>query len=407
MKYVIIVAMMSLGLVFPRVVMSQGEQPADTEELEDRLSAVEDEIAQLAEDQYSLEQQLEDAIDLTLYVTLEYENFRQTDSAFDARNVELLVNANLGSWIRAGAEIEFERTAKTSGSSNRTGEVEVEQGWLEFVISEALRPRFGVVLVPFGRFNTEHFDSTRDLTDRPVMMRRVIPVTWSEAGIGFTGHKHINKSSVGFDYTVYLINGLTNDLTDTSPRNARGGFGKDNNNNKAFVGRLNANFTTDLQFAVSGYRGKLDSDGENAITGLGADLRYSRKGIEFLGEFARFDLDDGFQADGLTTTPDAYSGYFLQTNYHFWPKFLNDTFMGSRFSSPTMTASLRYGSASIGDDGDIGTGDNEEERWTIGVNYRPSESVVFKMEYQFNDTVNEPLERGNSDGFIMSISGAF
>jgi hypothetical protein len=50
---------------------------------------------------------------------------------------------------------------------------------------------------------------------------------------------------------------------------------------------------------------------------------------------------------------------------------------------------------------------NEEERWTVGMNYRPVEAYVFKFEYQFNSTENERIERGDNDGFLFSVTGAF
>jgi hypothetical protein len=54
-----------------------------------------------------------------------------------------------------------------------------------------------------------------------------------------------------------------------------------------------------------------------------------------------------------------------------------------------------------------GDKDNEEERWTVGMNYRPVETYVFKFEYQLNDTKNERIVRGDNDGFLFSVSGAF
>ncbi len=61
----------------------------------------------------------------------------------------------------------------------------------------------------------------------------------------------------------------------------------------------------------------------------------------------------------------------------------------------------------IDDDGDARTGDNKEERLTIGLNYRPVETCVLKLNYQFNSAKNEVIERGDNDGIILSISAAF
>jgi hypothetical protein len=371
---------------------------------------LEDDVAGLQEEQVAMVEEALEKVDVALYATMEVEEFEDTNTVFDAKNVELIATAQLTDRLRAAAEIEFERTAKTSGSSNRTGEVEVEQGWLEYTVNEAFKPRFGVVLAPFGKFNEEHFDPVRDLIDRPIVMRRIIPTTWAEASVGFTGGFEINKASkhpVPISYQAYVMNGLTNRFTDTSLRNARGAFGSDNNSDKAFAGRLAVSPTTDLELGVSGYAGNYDDDGDSTIAGLGVDADFAWKRFEFLGEYARFELEDGFEADGVTAAPDFFDGFFLQTNYHFWPRFLDDTFLGRGFAHPTFTASLRYGMARIGDDGDPGVGDNEETRWTVGFNYRPVETFVFKFDYQFNDTDNEPLERGDRDGFTFSVTGAF
>ena len=174
-----------IAILIPVIAVAQNNQGNDS--MAERLSILEEDVGALTQEQSAFFRAMQDAIQFNLYGTLEYENFEQTNSIFDARNIELIITAQLTDRLRAGAEIEFERTAKTSGSSSRTGEVEVEQGWIEYVVSETARLRFGVVLVPFGKFNLQHFDTTRDLNDRPIMMRRVIPVTWAEAGAGVAG----------------------------------------------------------------------------------------------------------------------------------------------------------------------------------------------------------------------------
>ena len=77
------------------------------------------------------------------------------------------------------------------------------------------------------------------------------------------------------------------------------------------------------------------------------------------------------------------------------------------FDDPTFTLIGRYDWARIDDDGDATVGDNEEERWTLGFNYRPVESWVLKLEYQWNRTEVETLERGNNDGFFGSVAIGF
>jgi hypothetical protein len=392
------------------------ETAAAPGELAGKVTALEEEVAVLQDQQDTFVQQLDARVDFDLYATLEFENFEGSDAGFDARNVELLANARLTDRLKAMAEIEFERAAVTSGG-NRRGEVEVEQGWLEYAINPHLNPRAGVLLVPFGRFNLEHFDPLQDLTDRPIAMRRVIPVTWAEAGAGFTGSAAPGDSLEGWlrnlavNYQLFLVNGLTAVITDTGLRDARGAFGSDNNNNKALVGRVELSPWPDQALGVSGYFGAYDKDSHN-IHGFDVDWHAAYGPAELVGEWTWWDLQDGFQTTsaGATTTtavPSDLRGGYVEARYHFWFDALNRTFLGRGFDDPTFTLVGRYDTAFIADDGDAGVGDNVEERWTLGLNYRPVETWVLRLEYQNNRTKTEALERGNNDGFIASVAAAF
>ena len=61
------------------------------------------------------------------------------------------------------------------------------------------------------------------------------------------------------------------------------------------------------------------------------------------------------------------AGAYAQLNYHFWPEFLDDTFLGRNFDNPTLTLVSRYGFAEIHDDSDAGSGNNKEKRTTLGL----------------------------------------
>ncbi len=388
--------------------------PKEAGDVKARLAETEDNVEVLQSKVEDLSKKLEQRVNVYLYATAAFETFRQRDALFDARNVELFVSGNITSRLKAFTEIEFERAPKTSASTgtatNRQGEVEVEQGWLEFVVSDAFRPRAGVVLVPFGRLNLDHFDPVQDLTDRPIAMRRVIPTTWGEAGLGFTGFlpaKNAWLPDLAFNYQVYAINGLTNAISDTGTRNARGGYGSDNNADKAVTGRLGIVFYPGGELGLSGYRGSLDKLGHH-ITGVDADWKFRKGAIELLGEYAIFGLDDALQFGSATLkVPKTMQGGYAQVNYYFQPAWLRDSVIGKGFDDPKFTAIVRYDFARIADDGDADVAANKEERWTVGLNYRPVQSYVVKMEYQWNKTRNETLERGTTNGLLMSVTAAF
>lgn len=382
----------------PPVTVSQDESP---EELTERIEELEEGLEDILTAQDEKEKE-DNRTKINLYATVEFESFQNSNSVFDAKNVELFITSSLTDRLNFGAEIEFERTAKTSGG-NRAGEVEVEQGWLEYIINESFKPRAGVILVPFGKYNLRHFDANRDLSARPIIERRIIPTGWAEAGLGFTGTSILSNTQI--EYQFFVFNGLTDMITDRGLRSARGAFGSDNNANKAMAGQITVRPNRFIELGLSGYRGDYDAYG-NGITGINVDWMINYKQFEFLGEYVHFDLENGLNSSG-ESVPEFMKGFYVQSNYHFWPQALNDTFLGHGFLSPTFTAVLRYGEGTVGDDGDVGLGDNKERRFTIGFNYRPVETFAFKFEYQINSTAFEKLERGNADGFLASISGSF
>ena len=157
--------------------------------------------------------------------------------------------------------------------------------------------------------------------------------------------------------------------------------------------------------AVSGYSGEYNGNGD-AITGIGFDTLNTFGPLELVTEYAYFGVDETPTA--ASDVANYFQGAYAQLNYDFWPEFLNNTFFGKGFDHPTFTFVNRYDWAKIGDDSDtVGSGDNEEDRYTIGLNYRPLESFVVKFEYQFNHTKNETLEAGDNNGFVSSIALGF
>jgi len=266
-----------------------------------------------------------------LYATLEFVNFKHMDSYFDARNIELLVNGRMGPRLSGLAEIEFERS-KAVGEDQ--GAIEVEQGWIQYEVNSLINLRTGIILVPFGRYNLTHFDPFQDLTGRPLMAIVVAPTTWAEAGAGFVGSFFPTENSV-IDYQVFVVNGLTDAITDVEGlHEARGLFGEDNNNNKGIAGRV-ALSVGRHELGASIYHGSYDGSGDQ-ITGYDADGMLAFGPLEIVAEWAKFVIENGLNSDGFAV-PTSLEGAYVQANYHFWFDFLNQTFLGSQFEDPTFT----------------------------------------------------------------------
>lgn len=335
------------------------------------------------------------------YMDHEFADFDNTKSTFDQHRWIINVGAELHERLRFYSEFEIEHGGV---SASGVGEEKVEQAWVDYKIRDEFNVRGGALLVPFGRYNLYHDSDLQDLTARPIVARDIIPSTWTESGAGFWGDfdSAFNIGSLNIGYEAYVINGLNDGFSDTGLGNARGSIETDNNNNKAWVGRVVVSPALGHEVGFSGYHGRYNNLNDD-INGLGVDWLSTWGPVEVVGEYANFDIDEPVTGDVANT----FEGYDVQVNYHFWPGFLDRTFLKTGFENPTYTLSGRYDWARIDDDSDATVGANEEERWTLGLNYRPVESWVFKVEYQWNAATNEALEKGNNDGVFSSVAMGF
>ncbi len=339
------------------------------------------------------------------YFDMEYHDFANTDSTFRQHRWIINIGAQLAERLRFNSEFEIEYGGSEAVAGD--GEARVEQAYADFLINDMINLRAGAILVPFGRYNLYHDSDLQDLTDRPLVARDVIPTTWTEAGYGFFGEFNPifgSYEDLSLKYELYAVNGLDAGFSDTGLSGARSSLKTDNNEGKSVIGRLVASPWLGQELGVSRYWGEYNTAGD-AMAGSGVDTLMTFGPFEFVTEYAYFDVEES-----PTLTSDVtnfFQGAYAQLNYHFWPKILNDTFLGRGFKDATFTLVGRYDWAFIGDDSDAGNLNNEEERYTLGFNYRPLDSFVFKFEYQWNDTSNEPLERGKDDGFVTSVAMGF
>ncbi|MBT7551894.1 MAG: hypothetical protein HN611_24795, partial [Gemmatimonadetes bacterium] len=159
----------------------------------------------------------------------------------------------------------------------------------------------------------------------------------------------------------------------------RGSHKADNNEEKSLVGRLNYSPFLGLDLGGSFHRGAYDDKGEHNLAIYAADISYNRGPFDFKGEFAGASIDGAVE--------DARSGYYAQTAYHFLPGVL------SQFPNSVCTASFRYDS--------IDLGSSEETRLTFGLNFRPEEETVMKLDYEIYDRDED------SNGLIFSVASYF
>lgn len=360
-------------------------------DLKDRLGLVE-------KRQSSLSDELAQNIRVGAYGAVAFESFNDRRTTHDG-NFEVLISGNFHDRIRVYTEIDL-------GLPH--GTADAEQAYVDLLLAQPFNVRAGVLLIPFGKFNLDHFDPRRDLTRPPSVARLVTPTTWSDLGFGAFGFFPVSDN-VKATYEIQVINGLTDkflaapgNIPDSGLQSARTGLRSDNNGDKAVVGRGTLKFFDQYEIGFSGYRGQYKPGSNDLITGMAFDAEFRPRNIAILdnfvlrSEFARFDIQG-------STTPSSLWGYYIQLTYRFWPSMLNSTILGRHFNNPTFALVGLYGRTKMNTVASP-TGSQTGEQFIIGFNYRPVEDYVFKAEYQFN---HGQFNQIPSDGFVTSIAWIF
>lgn len=337
------------------------------------------------------------------YFDLEFFDFRHANSRFDNHRIVVAISSWLHERLFFSTEIEYEHG----------DELHIEQGWLDFMIDDAINFRAGVILVPMSKLNLLHDSDFRDLTLRPITTTILVPSTWSEAGAGFHGNFYLGGLTL--HYETYIFNGLTDDLrTSTGTRPARASLDSDNNSDKTYCARLEA-VAWGGKFIVGAgaYRGRYDDDGRDTIFMQSADVTLAiplappggwiSGPLEFRVEGAHFSADKGLNPAGAEI-PRRGIGGFAQVSFHFFPPFLKDTFLGKDFENPTFTLVALWDAVEL--DAPHAGHDNHQRRLSFGLNYRPIEQVAFKVEYVDEDS-DEIFGNFEQDGWAVSLAAGF
>lgn len=373
--------------------------------LEARQAKIEAELARIADEL----KQTGDALDqvsegdrkrptMTVYGTLQAVNYDQLDSILDAEAFELVLSGRPHPRLSFFAEIEFERAASVGGP--RGGEIVLEQAYASYSFAQIFSARTGVLLVPFGNVNVDHFAPLRDVVRKPLVSFAIAPSDWTDNGIQFTGRRLAGTSWL-LEYEAAVIAGLDSHITSVGMREARQPFGVDNNNNKAAVGRFAIKRSTSFETGISGYTGKYDDANQERLNGWAADLRAEFGPLRLTGEY------DHFTANSALAPKSQLAGYYVRASYDFRGGFLRR--LAKDFDDPRFTLVAQYDWARI-DGPNPATSQferNQETGMTAGFAYRPSRQWVLKVNYEKNQITNQALDRGDLTGWLASVGFVF
>jgi hypothetical protein len=319
------------------------------------------------------------------------------ETGFLMKRWNIFTSTQVNDFVRIGAELEVEELGE---------EIALEYAAIDFTIHPSFTLRAGAILSPLGRFNLSHDSPRNEFTDSPLVSTDVVGTALTEAGLGARGQFGLGRAG-RVTYEMYAVNGFHDGLINDSPDGTRIPLGKknfeDNNNSPALVGRLGWSPRVGHELGLSGHRGAYNAflvEGEQVeerydLSILALDLETTLAGVVVsgVGVVARVEV-----APGLTTIyATRQHGVYVQAVRPFgrgWVRTMPTSYLsaGMRFDLVDFDSEL------IGD---------SVRRLTVGLNFRPSEDTVLKLDYLRGRTRDRFNNVGDQAGLLFSIATYF
>src|SRR5262245_24584524 len=197
----------------------------------------------------------------------------------DFHRFVLLITHRFSDRIRFVSELELEH-ALVEGLE-QGGEIELEQAYLDFLLSRGFNLRAGMLLVPVGIINERHEPPTFYGVERPFVDTFIVPTTWFEAGAGV--HGEVGR---GWRYRAFVTAPLNaaEFSADEGLRNGRQKGSRTNIGRAAATGRVEYVGIRGLQTGASFWTGSTGFEFrprfDVPVRVFEADVRYSRRRFE-------------------------------------------------------------------------------------------------------------------------------
>ena len=299
----------------------------------------------------------------------------------------IFVNHEFNDDIRFFSELEIEHAFISDHNDNdgtdlpgeattSSGEVEVEQAYVQFDLGEHTKANAGVFLIPVGIMNESHEAPTFYGVERNPVEKNIIPATWWEGGAMLSGHY-----DSGFSYDLALTSGLD---SGTDIRGGRQKVSNANASNLAVTGRIKYTGISGLELAGTvQVQDDMTQDTSDAIDGatmIEAHARWNIAEFTLTGLYATWDIDGtGASAE----EKDTQDGGYVEASYKVHPKFGIFVRQNEWDNGGT-------------------TGDTAKSQTDLGFNYWPHEDVVLKADVQTQNTA-----AGDLDGFNLGVGYQF
>lgn len=336
-------------------------------------------------------------IAISTYGQVSVINQQNRNSTFDAESFELVFSGQPHPDIGFFSELEFERAAAVG--SNRGGEVLIEQAYVDYTLSTTLAFRAGVLLVPFGNNEADHYAPLRDVVSRPLSSRLISPSDWTDNGMGLVGHREL-APLWQLDWEAYLLTGLGGELQGYGLRNLRQGFGTDNNNSKALAAHVALHHADILSMGLGVYRGAWDDQGRETLQGIGFDFSWDPAPWHFNGEYLRM------RASRANASAAVLSGGYLRAGYDI-DRWLPSGWAGQAFPDARLTLVYEYDRVESDALADPAARAERELKHVFGLRYEPDHSWNLKLNREWSSASGPVLVNGDDDAWLLAVGFVF
>jgi hypothetical protein len=312
----------------------------------------------------------------------------------DFHRFVLLFGHSFSDRIKFWSELEVEHSLVEGGEEG--GEIALEQAYLDFLITPKFNLRSGMVLTPIGIINERHEPPSYFGVERPFVETFIIPTTWRELGVGFTG-----DLGRGFRYRTYMLSSLN-----ASRFNAEFGISEGRTSglnssmrNPALVGRLEYAGVRRLTLGTSFYSGLtgFDTPGVNPRVSIAEfDGRYRVNRLELRALFAntwvshagKLNLQLQQRTGANPNVASQMRGYYFEPGVHVLPRrFRKDLVAFGRYE--------KYNTQQSMPDGYVPLRQFNRSSWITGLAYKPVPDIALKVDYIFNRNASSVVKALN------------